>query len=118
VPSSDPIQRFADILDNVARIEIYVAGMTVKAFTIDHKTRDAVERCLERICEASRKLGEVAEELCPEIPWPRLRGLGNFLRHEYDRIEIDRLWFMIERDLPALKIAIESAVSRLGDRGV
>jgi hypothetical protein len=27
---------------------------------------------------------------------------GNFLRHEYDRIEGERLWFMVERDLVGL----------------
>ena len=87
MPSSDPIQRFQDILDNIGRIEDHTAGMDAMAFVEDHKTYDAVERCLERISEASKKLGSVAEDLCPGIPWPRLRGLGNFLRHEYDRIE-------------------------------
>ena len=99
MPSSDPVQRFQDILTNIARIERHTAGMDSKAFTEDIKTYDAVERCLERIGEASKKLGSLAEDLCPGIPWPQLRGLGNFLRHEYDRIERDRLWFMVERDL-------------------
>jgi hypothetical protein len=35
---------------------------------------DAVERCLERISEAARKLGEEAEALCPGPPWPLIRG--------------------------------------------
>jgi hypothetical protein len=56
----------------------------VAAFTQDPKTRNAAERCLERISEAARKLGGVAEELCPGIPWPQLRAVGNLLRHEYD----------------------------------
>ncbi len=78
MPSSDPIQRFQDILENIDRIEQYTAGMDFAAFRDDGKTWDAVERCLERICEASKKLDQVAEDLCPGIPWPRLRGLGNF----------------------------------------
>ena len=116
MPSSDPIQRLQDILENIDRIEQYTAGMDSQAFMDDYKTSDAVERCLERICEASKKLGSVAEDLCPGIPWPKLRGLGNFLRHEYDRIEGDRLWFMIERDIPSLKAAVEAAFSSLRDR--
>ena len=52
MPSSDPIQRFEDILDNVGRIEGYTTGMDAHAFLEDTKTYDAVERCLERISEA------------------------------------------------------------------
>jgi uncharacterized protein with HEPN domain len=55
----------------------------------------------------------VAEELCPDIPWSQLRGIGNFLRHEYDRIERDRLWITVERDLAPLKTAVEAALQIL-----
>jgi uncharacterized protein with HEPN domain len=113
VPSKSPIQSFQDILENIGRIEDYTAGMDAATFMADHKTYDAVERCLERISEASKKLGAEAEDHCPEIPWPKLRGLGNFLRHEYDRIEGDRLWFVVERDLTPLKIAVDAAILRL-----
>jgi len=116
VPSSDPARRLQDILENISRIEEFVAGIDIEIFRTDHKTRDAVERCLERICEASKKLGSVAEELCPGIPWPPIRALGNFLRHEYDRIEVDRIWFMIERDVPAIKVAVRLALERLPDK--
>jgi uncharacterized protein with HEPN domain len=113
VPSSDPIQRFQDILANIDRIEKHTAGMDATTFLEDLKTYDAVERCLERISEAAKKLGSVAGELCPGIPWPELRGIGNVLRHEYDRIEGIRLWTTVERDLPALKIAVEAALQKL-----
>src|SRR5712691_9366508 len=66
--------------------------MDLTAFVQDLKTYDAVERRLERISEASKKLGSLAEELWPEIPWVKLRGLGNLLRHEYDRIDGVRIW--------------------------
>ena len=42
-----------------------------------------------------------------------MRSLGNFLRHEYDAIERDLLWSMIERDLPALKLAAGIALVSL-----
>lgn len=87
--------------------------MNATVFVQDYKTYDAVERCLERISEASKKLGDVAEELCPDIPWSELRGIGNFLRHEYDRIERDRLWITVERDLAPLRIAVEAALQKL-----
>ena len=113
MPSKDPIQRFEDILENIVWIEEFTAGMDVTAFTEDLKTSNAVERCLERISEAAKKLGCVAEELCPTIAWPELRAIGNLLRHEYDRIDIVRVWLTIEDDLAPLKAAVESALIRL-----
>jgi uncharacterized protein with HEPN domain len=59
VPSKDPVQRFEDILNNIGLIEEFTAGMDQQAFTQDLKTANAAERCLERISEAARKLGEI-----------------------------------------------------------
>jgi uncharacterized protein with HEPN domain len=113
VPSSDPVQRFEDILNNIGRIEDYTAGMSGAAFLEDNKTYDAVERCLERISEAAKNSVLSRKSLARVSRGPEIRGLGNFLRHEYDRIESERLWVMIERDLPPLKVAVRSALDRL-----
>jgi uncharacterized protein with HEPN domain len=90
--------------------------MDSAAFTEDLKTSNAAERCLERIGEAAKKLGGVAEELCPSVPWPQPRAIGNLLRHEYDRIDTARLWLTIEDDLPPLKASVEAALQRLRER--
>jgi len=59
VPSKDPVQRFEDILENILLIEEFTNGMDLNAFLEDLKTRDATERCMERISEAAKKLGEL-----------------------------------------------------------
>jgi uncharacterized protein with HEPN domain len=72
VPSRyDPAACLADILENVERIEGYLAGLDREAFRRDALRRDAVERCLERICEAAFRLGEKADELASSQPWGR-----------------------------------------------
>jgi len=92
--------------------------MDLAAFEADRKTYDAVERCLERISEGAAKLGETAAVLVPGQPWQKIRALGNRLRHEYDviredRIREDRLWDIVQNDLPALCAACEEALRRL-----
>ena len=69
MPSSRPEIRFSDILENIALIEAYVVGLDQALFTRDRRTRDAVERCLQRISEAALKLGTQAEQLAPGPPW-------------------------------------------------
>ena len=71
---------------------------------------DAVERCLERICEAVVKLGEDAPALMPDQPWYRFKAFGNAFRHGYDAIEEDKLFDIVRNDLPSLYAAVESAL--------
>lgn len=117
MPSKDPLLRFEDILANIERIEKHTAGMDDEAaFEENHLVYDAVERCLERISEAAKKLGSDAEELCAEIPWRNIRGLGNVLRHEYDTVEVFRVWYIVQDNLPPLKTAVEAALQKLRER--
>jgi len=113
VPSSDPIQRFEDILFNVGRIYQFTSGMDAASFATSEQVVYAVKYALLTISEAAAKLGAAASELCPEIPWRSMRGLGNRLRHDYDSINVTQIWFLIERDLPALKAACERALRTL-----
>jgi uncharacterized protein with HEPN domain len=43
-----------------------------------------------------------------------LRALGNRLRHEHHPIREDRLWDIVQSDLPALASACEEALRRAG----
>lgn len=90
--------------------------MDLSAFEEDSKTYDAVERCFERISEAAAKLGGLAAELMPDQPWQKIHSLGNRLRHEYDAIREDRLWDIVQTDLPSLRAACEDALRRFRKR--
>jgi uncharacterized protein with HEPN domain len=74
---------------------------------------DAVERCLERICEAAARLGDRAAILAPGQPWADIRGMGNQLRHAYDRLDINLVWNAVAEDLPSLKGDAAAALERL-----
>jgi uncharacterized protein with HEPN domain len=113
VPSSDPVQRFQDILDNIFRIERFTAGLDFQAFHENEETLYASKHALLIISEAAVKLGDLAPELCPEIDWRDVRGLGNRLRHEYDNTDMVRLWRIVEHDLPALKAKVAATLDVL-----
>ena len=46
-----------------------------------------MERKLAVMSEAAVRLGDQALMLCPGLPLHNIRGLGNWLRHQYDRVE-------------------------------
>ena len=109
----DPADCLADILENIGRIGGYVAGLDRDTFAHDGLKRDAVERCLERICEAAHRLGPRAAELMPDQPWGDIRGMGNRLRHAYDRISVEVVWNTVRDRLPRLEDDARRALARL-----
>jgi uncharacterized protein with HEPN domain len=104
-----------DIIDNIARIERHVEGLDQDELRSDELRHDAVERCLERICEAAFRLGDRADELLPAQPWRGIRGLGNRLRHGYDQIDINIVWNVVSERLPSLKADAVAALEGLSD---
>jgi len=109
----DPAEYLEDILANIAKIESYLSGYTRAMFEADDRTRDAAERCLERICEAVVRLGTRVTDLMPDQPSRAIRGMGNRLRHAYDDIDTAMVWDTIQNDLPPLKKDAERALAEL-----
>jgi uncharacterized protein with HEPN domain len=103
LPPRDWRLRVEDILDAIARIERYVAGLTSEQFKADQKTVDAVVRNLEIIGEAVRHLAAEEESLPDGIPWTDISGMRNILIHEYFGVDLNIIWQTISEDLPELR---------------
>jgi uncharacterized protein with HEPN domain len=111
--SNKPARRFQDIVENANKVAQYTSGLDLDSFERDQMRYDAVERCLERICEAAARLGDLAGERIPDQPWAKVRVLGDRLWHEYDSIQRDQLWSFIHKDLPSLAAACDDALRNL-----
>jgi uncharacterized protein with HEPN domain len=107
----EPDRLLRDISDAIELIEQFTAGMDFDAFRQDAKTVAAVERKLQIISEAAMRLGGEAEARYPGLPWRDMRGMGNWLRHQYERIELPAIWETVTEDLPALKAALLGALN-------
>jgi uncharacterized protein with HEPN domain len=77
----------------------------------------ALERFVERISEASRRLDPSLKLQEPAIPWSDIAGIGNILRHDYDTVDLTILWNIATRDLPLLGAAIERILRSLDRSG-
>jgi len=115
MPFEDVRSHFEDILASIRSIEQFVSGMDLEAYRQDEKTQAAVERKMLILSEAAVRLKEAAELLCPGVPWRDIRGSGNWLRHQYDSVDVGTIWNTIQDDLPALKAAVEKALVSLPD---
>jgi uncharacterized protein with HEPN domain len=88
LPFRDTDRSLRDIADAIGMIEQFTAGMDFEGLHQDPKTIAAVERKLQIISEAAIRLGTEAERRCPGIAWSDIRGVGNWLRDQYERIEL------------------------------
>jgi uncharacterized protein with HEPN domain len=96
-----------DIREAIDRVERYTAGMSFAAFASDEKTVDAVARSLEIIGEAANRLPDEFKDRHPEIEWYKVVGLRNRIVHEYFGIDLEIIWQILHRDLPALQTSVE-----------
>lgn len=112
MPFEDARAHLTHILESLQSIERFVRGMNLETYAEDERTQAAVERKLLVLSEAAIRLKEEAEELCPGVPWRDIRGIGNWLRHQYDRVEIEVIWNTIQDDLPPLRRAVEAALTK------
>ena len=108
MPLRDWKFRIQDILDAVGKVGEYTQGMDFKSFTEDRKTVDAVVRNLIIIGEAAI---QIPEEVCarhPEVPWYEMRGMRNFIVHEYFKASDKIIWDTVQVDLPLLPALLEN----------
>lgn len=109
------ILRLTDIVEAIDLIKQEMAGVSLRAFEPDKRKRWIVERGIEIISEASRHLGDEPKARHPEIPWPKVAGIGNILRHDYQRIAHDVLWNVVNNDLAALEAVCREELALLVD---
>ena len=102
----------AEILDEIGWLRERTANMTFDGFMADRTLRYAVERSIEIVSEASRRISDEAKAAMPEIPWRAIAGVGNILRHAYPSVAPRIVWDVVTIDLPALETAITGMLRR------
>ncbi len=84
-----------------------VAGMSLETFLEDRRTQLAVERALELVGEAARRVSAGLRDAHPELPWRSIVGLRNVLVHDYGEIDAARVFAVAVRDIPPPLAALE-----------
>ncbi|MDI6770825.1 MAG: DUF86 domain-containing protein [Anaerolineales bacterium] len=99
-----------DMLDSARAVQQFISGVRFQEFLGDRKLQLAIERCVEIIGEASRRVSQEFKQAHPEIPWKRILSQRNILAHEYGEIKQERMWQVATIHVPALIPQLESLV--------
>jgi uncharacterized protein with HEPN domain len=106
----NPVVYLHDILSAIDRVEGYVGGLRFETYQDLWEKQDAVERRLLVLTEAADRFHAARPDLGSEIAWRPIHDLGNVLRHGYDSIECQRIWDIIQQDLPPLRKSVEAVL--------
>ncbi len=104
-----------DIVDAISHIHSEAEGVTLEVFEADWRRRWLVERGIEIISEASRHLPDDLKARHKQIPWRKVAGVGNVLRHEYERTAPEVLWSVVHDDLPTQEKVCRDDLVRAGN---
>jgi uncharacterized protein with HEPN domain len=105
------VPRLTDIIEAAERIQGILKDISLETFEKDWQRQWLVERGVEIISEASRHLTDDLKARHPEIPWQKVAGIGNVLRHDYERIAAPVIWKLVQADLPALERACRAELA-------
>jgi uncharacterized protein with HEPN domain len=76
--------------------------MSRDEFATDRRTQKAVIYDIQTVGEAVKRLPDSYREIHPDIPWSLAAGMRDKLVHDYDQVNLDRVWQVVVHDLPEL----------------
>jgi uncharacterized protein with HEPN domain len=97
------LPRLIDIIEASEKVRGVLGDLTLDAFAADWEKRWLVERGVEIISEASRRLSDELKARHPDIPWRKVAGIGNILRHNYEDVAAPVMWTLVRDELPPLE---------------
>lgn len=91
-----------DMLRYARLVSSLAEGKSFEDYLRDDALRLAVERGVQVVGEASRRVSDGFKRAHPEIPWRAIIGQRNVLVHEYGDLQDDLMWEAATVDIPAL----------------
>jgi uncharacterized protein with HEPN domain len=97
------------IAESLERVEEYATDGR-DAFLRDRKTQDAILRNLQIMAESTQRLSDELKATHSEIDWRGIAGLRNVLVHDYLGVNVERVWDLVEKEVPLLRLAIRKSL--------
>ncbi len=114
LPARDPAHIW-DMLDAARSVLFFVGNRTLEDYLEDSVLQAAVERKIEIIGEAARKVSDEFKESHPEIPWRKIVNQRHVLAHEYGVIDHRIIWNVIDESIPELIRMLEPLLPSIPD---
>lgn len=103
-----------DMLQACEEIAEMLEGHDLTAFLGNRMLQRAIERDVELVGEAARRLSQSFRDTHGETSWREIIGLRNILAHEYGRIDHELLYRTATEDIPVLSGQLRRFLAKEG----
>ena len=104
-------ERLAHINQAIGRIKRYTKDLSYDSFIADDMVYYAVVKNIEIIGEAANMLTAEFQIAHPKTPWKMIRGMRNYIVHEYFQIDSNVVWNVVTQNLPELEAQVTEYLS-------
>jgi len=104
------LQFLLDMLQSAELILTYTAQCSKDEFVANVQLQDSVIWPLLVIAEAARRVSEPTRQASPNVSWQEINGMRNRLVHEYNDVNLNIVWDVVQFEIPPL---IEELKSRI-----
>jgi uncharacterized protein with HEPN domain len=104
-----------DIERAIQRIQRYAIGVSRADLEANDEKVSAILYQIAIIGEATKRLSADFRQQHPEISWQEIAGMRDVIVHEYDQIDLDIVWDVIQNKLSELLPLLEPLLPPLGD---
>ena len=96
-------ERLEHMLAAAERVIRYTSGKSFEDLKSDDMMYYAVVKNIEIIGEAANLLSAEFVNSHPDTPWKQVRGMRNYIVHEYFQIDDVVVWGVVTEDIPVLR---------------
>jgi len=102
-----------DMRLHAERAQKFLGSRSLSEFLADELVQSAVVRCVEVIGEAARMVSDQTRRRVPGIPWTLIVGMRHILAHDYGVVNLDKVYDVVTRHVPALIAELEPLIAAL-----
>lgn len=96
-----------DIANIIRRILRYTSGISKLELEINDEKLSAILYQITIIGEATKRLSQEVRQQHPEIPWREMAGMRDVIVHEYDQLDFDVVWDVVENKSSELLVLLD-----------
>ena len=116
-PEREYTDYLRDMLDAARKAQRFIEGLDFATFAANDEKVFAVIRALEIIGEAAKNIPESVRTRYPDVLWREVAGMRDKLIHGYFSVNLRRVWYTVQDDLPVLCSALTQILDDVETEG-